>query len=258
MADGEDDYREIKAELRPRRPGESMSFKEVVLRRRDRNLKQIAERAKKVKELKRERLNYKRGNDLKIKRPEEFILEYRRSIADYYRLKRVRKKNPRKQKGKVIVAVRNGKIGGHRRTRALLGEMGLKDCHCLTFIKNTPYNYTQLKLLEPFVWWGAPQFKTVFNIVHKKAAIADPEDPSKKILLKDNAVIEKHFGDEGVLCTEDFADEIYKGGKAFEKISESLQPILLGNVQSIKMLWNTHYQTGDMQEEIDEKVAQLM
>merc|ERR1712007_156140 len=151
-------------------------------------------------------MGYKKGEDLKIKRPEEFILEYRRSVSDYYRRKRVRKKNRRPQKGKMLVAVRNGKIGGHRKTRVLLGEMGLKNCHCLTFLENTPYNYTQLKLVEPFVWWGVPQFKTIFNLIHKKAIIADPLDPSQKILLKDNAVIEKHFGDDGLLCTEDFAE----------------------------------------------------
>merc|ERR1719502_711586 len=235
-----------------------MSFKEVVLKKRERTLKQIAERAKKVKDLRKQAQIWRSGKDLKIKRPEDFILEYRRKIYDLERRKRVKQRNPRSQKGKMLVAVRNGKIGGHRTTRNQLEEMGLKDCHCLTFIKNTPHNYTKLKLVEPYVWWGAPQFKTIFNLVHKKAAIADPQDPSNKILLKDNAVIEKHFGDEGLLCTEDFADTIYKGGKGFEKISESLQPIRLANVQGIKMLWNPNFQAGDMKDEIDEKVAQLM
>merc|ERR1712110_135851 len=135
-----------KAILQPRRPGETIKVAETVLKRRDRNLKANAERAAQVARIRRNQREYKKGK-LKIVRAEKLIKQNRLKRLDRERLLHQKKKKPKKQAAgaKVVVAVRNGRVGGSREVKIALKELGLTECHTLVFIPNTDETAARLQ-----------------------------------------------------------------------------------------------------------------
>mmetsp|Transcript_1141 Transcript_1141/g.3287 ORF Transcript_1141/g.3287 Transcript_1141/m.3287 type:complete len:261 (+) Transcript_1141:90-872(+) len=250
----------IKAVIRPRNPGESLKIAKTVLRRRDENLKVRAEQAAKQARLKMNQ-KYKPKVDLGIVRIEKLIKKSLTTYADSRRIKtQKKKKRPRPQHGKVVLAIRNGREGGTGEVRRMLRTMRLAKVNTLVFMPNTQETAESLHLCKPFVFWGRPSFKTIMNILHKKALITDPESPDKKSsFLSDNALIEKYLGDLGVLCTEDFAETIFKGGKNFAEVNKRLLPIRVGNMKKAHgMMFERKFTMGDLKDEINAKVNKLI
>lgn len=249
----------IKAVIRPRNPGESLKIAKTVLRRRDENLKVRAEQAAQQARLKMNQ-KYKPKADLGIVRIEKLIKKSLNTHLDRQRLKtQKKKKKPKTQHGKVVLAMRNGRDGGTGEVRRMLRTMRLARVNTLVFMPNTEETAANLHLCKPFVFWGRPTYKTILNILHKKAVIRDPDAPGKKSFLSDNALIEKYLGDLGVLCTEDFAETIFKGGRNFAEVTKRLVPIRVGNMKKAHgMMFERKFTMGDLKEEINAKVNKLI
>uniref|UniRef100_A0A7S2J9N6 Ribosomal protein L30 ferredoxin-like fold domain-containing protein n=1 Tax=Zooxanthella nutricula TaxID=1333877 RepID=A0A7S2J9N6_9DINO len=249
-----------KAVLRPRRPGESIKVAETVLKRRDRNLKAAADRAAQVAKARDAKNDYKKGK-LRIIRAERFIKQCRVRHNDVRRLKVSRKKNPTPKplrKCRSIAVARNGRTGGSKETKQTLKKLGLSTRHKLIFLPNTEETANQLLTVKPFCYWGRCSFKTLFNIVHKKAAFKDPEAPKEKTMLSDNVLIEKHLGDLGVLCTEDLAHVLHTQGKHFKEVAQRLWPINTGDIRMANgMVKDQKFTFGDLQDAMDLKLAKL-
>merc|ERR1712072_1172184 len=113
-----------------------------------------------------------------------------------------------------------------------MGAIGLGKRHTLVFLPNTEDVARQLRIAKPYAFWGVPTFKMVCNLIHKRAAFRDPENPRERTALSDNVLIEKHLGDLGVLCTEDLAHVLHTGGKAFKDVNQRLVPVSLGNAKT--------------------------
>merc|ERR1712060_539712 len=101
----------LKAVLRPRHPGESLKVAKTVLKRRDENLKVRAQQAVQIAKIRKEQKK-KLKPDLGIVRVEKLI---KNAICTNWESQRVKaqkkKKKPKVQKGKVVMAVRNGRAG---------------------------------------------------------------------------------------------------------------------------------------------------
>lgn len=248
-----------KSVLRPRRPGETIKVAETVLKRRDRNIKANAERAAKIAENKKAYREFKRGK-LNIVRVEKMVKKHRTKAIDQRRLKHAHKKPlPKKlQRGEVLAVVRNGREGGSRDVKILLRSLRLTERHTLVFRPNTLEVLEKLRTLKPFVFWGVPTFQMVFDLVHKKALFRDPESKTK-LPLSDNTKIEEHLGDIGVLCTEDLAETIHGVAKNFEKVTDRLWPIPLGDVRKAKgMAREKKFTFGDVKDDVTAKISQLV
>jgi large subunit ribosomal protein L7e len=250
-----------KAVLQPRRPGESLKVAETVLKRRDRNLKAAADRAAQIAKVKRQQRDRKKGS-LRIIRVERLV---KNSLVRQNDRRRLQNKDKKKKdskprpKGRMLAAVRNGRLGGSGEVKATLREMGLGHRHCLVFLPNIEDITTKLNTCKPFIFWGPPSFKTVFNIVHKKAAFRDPEAEKGRTMLSDNTLIEKHLGDLGVLCTEDLAHVIHTHAKHFPAVAGRLWPVPLGNAKKASgLVHDKKFTFGDLQGAIDLKVAKLL
>jgi large subunit ribosomal protein L7e len=252
-----------KAVLQPRRPGETIKVAETVLKRRDRNLKDAAERAAKVARIRKQQRENKKGGSLRIIRAERLVKNSITRMNDRRRLKNKDKKpkesKPR-PKGKMLAAVRNGRLGGEREVKATLRGLGLGHRHSLVFLPNTEETTTKLLTCKPFVFWGPPSFKTVFNIVHKKAAFRDPDaEKGDRTMLSDNTLIEKHLGEFGVLCTEDLAHVLHTRSKHFTDVTARLWPVPLGNAKKANgMVHDKKFTFGDLQGAMDLKLAKLL
>jgi large subunit ribosomal protein L7e len=93
------------------------------------------------------------------------------------------------------------------------------------FVQATPKNMELLGKIERYVTYGTPSRKTIDELLQKRGSIfsQDSEESSKRIPLDDNDVIEKLFGDMGVLCLEDIVYELFKGNsEVAPKLAASL------------------------------------
>lgn len=248
-----------KAVLRPRNPGESIKVAETVLKRRDRNLKAAADRAAQIARIKVQKKEYKKGK-LNIIRAERLVKNSRNRQGDRRRLLNVEKKPlPKINKGRILAAVRNGRMGGSKEAKATLRNLGLKNRHSLVFLPNDKGSSKTLRRVKPFAFWGPVSFKVVENLIHKRAAFRDPSQPDVRTALSDNVLIEKHLGDLGVLCTEDLAHAIATKSKLFEQVNARLWPIPLGDAKKAgKLVHDRNFTFGDLREGMADKIEELL
>jgi len=250
-----------KAVLQPRNPGESIKVAETVLKRRDRNLKAAGERAAKFAEIRKQKQQYKKGK-IQIVRAEKILKDAMIRSKDIHRIKVTKKKHAKKKASgnfKVLTVVRNGRHGGCGETKRVLKKLGLTKRNSLIFMANSPENCQKLLTVKPFAYWGKCSFKTMFNIVHKKAVFKDPENPEEQVVLSDNTLIEKHLGKYNVLCTEDLAHVLSTRGKHFEAVTERLWAIPVGNVRKANgMVGDAKWTYGDQADEMDASVCKLL
>jgi len=249
-----------KAVLQPRRPGESIKVAEVVLKRRDRNLKAAAARAATIAKGRAAAKDLKAHGKLRVVRAEKLVKQCVTRQADRRRLKNKGKKPlGQLQRGQVLVVVRNGREAGSKEVKKVLKELKLWNRHSAVFLPNTAETGEHLKTCRPFLFWGSPSFKAVSNLVHKRALFRDPADPSKKVPLSDNTLIEEHLGDLGVLCTEDLAHSLFTCSEHFGQVTERLWPIPLGDVKrATKMAREQKEVFGDLRDGVDDKLYQLL
>lgn len=254
-----------KAVLRPRRPGETIKVAQTVLKRRDRNLKANAERAQEISRIKKQQ---KRGfvpEGFNLVRAEKFVADNRKRMRDRKRVEVQTKKSQKKKvklgKGKVLAVGRNGRLGktAGEKASAVIKGINLSKRHTMVFVRNNEDTIKRLETAKPFLFWGEPQFKTIFNLMTKKAVFRDPSAEDGSTVLSDNTLVEKHLGDLGVLCTEDLAHEIVNPGKLFEQVVGRLEPIPLGDAAKAHgLLKETKLLSGSIKGKIDEIVAKLL
>jgi len=248
----------FKADIQPRRPGESIKVAETVLKRRDRNLKAAGERAAKVASIRRAQKDYKKGK-IRIVRAEKLIKQNRLKKVDRERLKHKTKKKIKVGQGKCVAAVRNGRQGGSFEVQKALKDMGLQQIHTVAFFENNDETAKNLSIVRPFVFWGPPSFKTVSTIMQKKALFKDPKKPKKKISLSDNTMVEEHLSDVGCLCTEDISHAVFTCSKSFDKIKQRLWPVPLGDAKkSSGMVHDKDFTFGDMKSNVNNKITKLL
>lgn len=247
-----------RAVLRPRHPGESIKVAETVLKRRERNLKAAAERAAQIARVRNNKKEYEKKGKLQIIRAERLVKDCRNRMNDRRRLKNgVKKPLPKQQKGRILAAVRNGRLGGSKDSKATLRALGLGKRHTMVFLPNTKDVATKLRVAKPFAFWGVPTFKMVCNLIHKRAAFREGEE---RTALSDNVLIEKHLGDLGVLCTEDLAHAIHTCSSKFNKVQERLWPMMLGDAKKStgKLVNDKFYTQGNIAADVNSKIAQLL
>jgi len=230
-----------------------------VLRRRDENLKVRAEQAAQIARIRMQQKEKPKA-DLGIVRIEKLIKKALTTTRDSQRIKsQKRKRKPKKQDGKVVIAVRNGREGGSRDVRLTLRAMRLAKINTLVFMPNTESTAANLFLCKPFVFWGCPTFKTILNILQKKAVIKDPDAPKRRAYLSDNTLIEKYLGDLDLLCTEDLAHTIFRGERNFAEVTSRLLPVRVGNMKKAHgMMHERKFTFGNLQVGINLKINKLI
>ncbi|KAI7540766.1 60S ribosomal protein, partial [Hortaea werneckii] len=96
------------------------------------------------------------------------------------------------------------------------------------FVRLTKATSEMLKIVEPFVAYGYPNLKSVRELVYKRG-YAKTSPGKQRLPLTDNAIIEEHLGQHGIVCMEDLIHEIYTVGPNFKQASNFLWPFKLSN-----------------------------
>lgn len=166
-----------------------------------------------------------------FKRAESYVKEYRDQEREKIRLSRVAKSEgsyyvPAQPKLAFVVRIKGiNKIDPKKRKTLQL--LRLLQINNGVFIRLTKATSEMLKIVEPFVAYGYPNLKSVRELIYKRGYAKTSQ--KHRIPLTDNAIIEEHLGQYGIVCMEDLIHEIYQVGPNFKQASNFLWPFKLSN-----------------------------
>ena len=177
-----------------------------------------------------------RGEDVKIKRPEQFVREYR--IKEGSKNKHERRKRQAAQRStpkaasgqirKTIGLIVRIHAGRHTDPgiKKELASMGLKKKYDAKFIKLDKQSLATLTALDAYLAYGFISLKQVTELVQKRAFIMSK---GVRMPLSDNLTIEKALGEKDILCLDDLAAEVYNVKEHFEACMDLLAPFKLAS-----------------------------
>ncbi|KAK7271939.1 hypothetical protein RJT34_28222 [Clitoria ternatea] len=197
-----------------------------------------------------------------IKKPEDFIFEYRNREVDLIRLKRrVKRKLPEllNPKSKPLIVIRiQGKKEMHEKTRKALYSLGLRRRFSAVFVKPTVEVLAKLQRVEPYVTYGYPNLKSIKELIYKKGNVRIDK---RKVPLTDNNIVEQELGKFGIVCIEDIVHHIDNAGPLFEEVVRFLWPFELNKpaegLKGSKALFKEGGDTGDREDLINDLINKM-
>lgn len=199
---------------------------EVVLKKRKNN-EQWAIRRKLQQEEKAKR---QKPSNFIIKKPEQFIREYRDKELDLVQMKsRGKRSRPGSvtPESKLLFVIRiRGKNDMHPNTRKILYALRLRKIFSGVFVKANEGVMKMLQKVEPYVTYGYPNMKSVKDLIYKKGVVRVEK---QKIPLTDNNIVEQELGEHNIICIEDIVNEVVNVGSHFKAVTSFLCPFKLSN-----------------------------
>lgn len=195
-----------------------------------------------------------------IKKPEDFVIQYRNKEVDFIRLKRrVKRKVPQCNSSNSLIIIRiQGKKEMHPRTRKALYSLGLRRVFSAVFAKPSEGVMAKLQRVEPYVTYGYPSLKSVKELIYKKG---HARMDKRKVPLTDNNIIEQELGKFGIVCLEDMVHQIYNVGPHFKEVVKFMWPFELNKpgegLKGSKALFKEGGDTGNREELINELIDKM-
>ncbi|OMO99054.1 Ribosomal protein L7, eukaryotic [Corchorus capsularis] len=205
----------------------------------------------------------KKSNISDIKRPEQFIKEFRDKELDLIRMKQ-RAKRPKSMvpepKSKLLFIIRiQGSSDMHPKTRKILYSLRLRRVFSGVFVKASEGVIEKLQKVEPYVTYGYPNLKNVKELIYKKGYARIDK---KAVPLTDNNVIEQALGKYGIICIEDMVHEIANVGPHFKEVNHFMGPLMLskpeeGVIKGKKQPYKEGGDAGDREEAINDLISKM-
>ncbi|RDX71443.1 60S ribosomal protein L7-1, partial [Mucuna pruriens] len=203
---------------------------------------------------------FKRKNSQSIKKPEDFVHEYRNKEVDLIRMKRrVKRKVPQANSSNALIIIRiQGKTDMHPKTRKVLYSLGLRRIFSAVFVKPSEGVMAKLQRVEPYVTYGYPNLKTIKELIYKKG---HARMDKRKVPLTDNNIIEQELGKSGIVCIEDMVHQIYNVGPHFKEVIRFMWPFELNKpaegLKGSKTLYKEGGDTGNREDLINELINKM-
>ncbi|CAK9169756.1 unnamed protein product [Ilex paraguariensis] len=231
---------------------------EVILKKRKSN-EQWAIRRKQQLE---QRVRKIKGDNFVIKKPEQFIREYRDKELDLIQMKHRGKRQRRSlvtPESKLLFVIRiQGKKDMHPKTRKVLYSLRLRRIFSGVFLKANERIMEILQRVEPYITFGYPNLKSVKDLIYKKGAV---KADKQRVPLTDNNIIEEALGQHGIVCIEDIINEVANVGPHFKEVSRFLCPFTLNKpekaLQGKKRLFKDGGDTGNREDQINELISKM-
>lgn len=186
--------------------------------------------AKKQEEVAAKKAANKQKRKVIFERAEKYVKEYRDAEREQIRLRRVAK-----AEGQVYVAAESKLVFAIRikginkiapKPRKALQLLRLHQINNGVFIRLTKATAELLRIVEPYIAYGYPNFKSVRELIYKRGY---GKINKQRVALSDNAIIEENLGQFGIICMEDLIHEIFTVGPHFKQASNFLWPFKLSN-----------------------------
>uniref|UniRef100_A0A2P2JX69 60S ribosomal protein L7-1 n=1 Tax=Rhizophora mucronata TaxID=61149 RepID=A0A2P2JX69_RHIMU len=206
------------------------------------------------------------GNERKkledIKRPEQFVKEFRDKELDLVLMKKRAKRHVPASltvNSKVLFIIRiQGKNDMHPKTKKILYNLRLRKIFHGVFLKASTALLEMLQKVEPYVTYGYPSLKNVSELIYKKGY---GKINNQRVALIDNNIIEQALGKQGILCLEDIVHEIATVGPHFKEITRFLEPFALNKpkegLQGRKALYKDGGDTGNRADQINDLISKM-
>jgi len=178
-----------------------------------------------------EQLKLNNINRIALKRGAKYEKGYRDLERDVIQKKRRIAKQTNtfyvEAESKVVFVIRIRGINGvSPKVRKALQLLRLRQIHNGVFVKVNGASSQILKLVEPYITYGAPNLKSVRELVYKRGHARIGRD---RVALTTNTLIHDHLNRIGIHCMEDIIHELYTCGPNFKKVNNFLWPFKLSS-----------------------------
>ena len=203
-------------------PGAPPLISETLLKSR-RTLEELAHKRSVTVKTQNSRKRIVRGEDVRIKRPEQFVRESRIKEGSLKKMQRRKREAERRRSPKVpknsikstvgfVIRIHAGRHTSDE-IKSELKKLNLNHKYDGIFMKLDPNAITSLKAFDAYLAYGYVTNKTVMDLLQRRAfaLIGGIRKP-----LSDNLTVEEALGDKGMLCLNDLGHEIYNVGDGFE------------------------------------------
>nr|GEV81306.1 60S ribosomal protein L7-2-like [Tanacetum cinerariifolium] len=250
----------VKATIMAEEEPKPLNFiSETVLKKRKNN----EDWANRRKEQLEQRVKKSKSDNFVIKKPEQFIREYRDKEADLIKMKH-RGKRPVKAsmfpQSKLLFVIRiQGKNDMCPQTRKHLYSLRLRRVFTGVFVKANERVLEILQKVEPYVTYGYPNLKSVNELIYKKGLAK----VNKQVFpLTDNNIIEQAMGEHKIICIEDIVNEIGNVGPHFKEVCSFLCPFNLNKpdnkvLQGKKKPFKNGGDSGNREDQINELISKM-
>ncbi|XP_075511096.1 large ribosomal subunit protein uL30z-like [Primulina tabacum] len=200
---------------------------EVILKKRKNNEEWAIRRKLQLQE----RVKRLKSEKFAIKKPEQFIREFRDKELDLIQMKcrgrRLRRWATATFDSELLFIIRiGGKNDMHPQTRKLLYSLRLRKIFSGVFVQGNERIMEILQKVEPYVTYGYPNLKSVKDLIYKKGVV---KVGKQRIPLTDNNIVEQELGQNNIICIEDIVSEIANVGTHFKAVTNFLRPFVLNN-----------------------------
>jgi len=174
--------------------------------------------------------NRKTARKTIFKRAESYVKEYRNKEKSIIRHRRQAKNAGNffiEGQSKLVFVVRiRGIFAVAPETRKILQILRLRQIHNGVFVKVNHATMTMIRLVEPYITYGAPNLKTISELIYKRGF---GKVNKQRIPLTDNSVIAASLGKFGIICIEDLIHEVVNVGPHFKEANNFLWPFKLSS-----------------------------
>jgi len=200
-----------------------------------------------------------KSRKLLFKKAEKYAQEYRQEEKDLVRLKRIAKNSgnfyyPGEPKAAFVIRIR-GIMRVAPKTRKILQLLRLRQINNGVFVRLNKASIIMLRLVEPYITYGAPNLKSVSELIYKRGFA---KVNKQRIPLTDNLIIARELGRFGIHGIEDLIHEIYTVGPNFKEANAFLWPFKLSAPLGGFTTKRRHYSEGGEHGVRDEDINKLI
>ncbi|KAL6134245.1 hypothetical protein ACLB2K_066477 [Fragaria x ananassa] len=232
---------------------------EIILKKRKSN-EELALRRREQLEQRKFRQN--KSKQEFIKKPEDFVKEFRYREVDLVqmknRLKRKRSAIETTNPQLLLVIRIQGKNDMHPAVRKNLYSLNLRRIFNAVFVRADEAMLEKLQRVEPYVTYGYPNLKNVKELIYKKGYA---KINKQRVPLTDNNLIEEALAKYNIICIEDIVHEIASTGKYFKEAASFLWPFTLNKpevgLKGVKARFQDGGDTGDRGDKINELISKM-
>jgi large subunit ribosomal protein L7e len=198
-----------------------------------------------------------------FKRAEKYVKEYRARERSEVRLRRQAKNTGSffiAPESKLLFVIRIRGINNvSPKVKKILQLLRLRQIHNGVFVKVNKATHNMLLLVEPYVTYGAPNLKTVRELIYKRGF---GKVNKQRIALTDNSVVAKTLGKHNIICVEDLIHEVFTVGSHFKEANNFLWPFKLSSpLGGYSNMKKSHFSEGgdhgNREEHINNLVRQM-
>jgi len=202
------------------------------------------------------------GRRVILKRAEQYAKEYRKIERNQVRLRRIAKNGGNfyvEPEAKLAFVIRIRGINGvSPKIRKILQLLRLRQIHNGVFVRLNKATLQMLNLVTPYIAWGAPNLKSVRELIYKRG---HAKVDGQRIAITDNKIVENVLGKHDVLCVEDIIHQIHTVGPKFKTVNKFLWPFKLNSPKGGFTKKRLHFveggDAGDREQHVNELIRQM-